>query len=60
MKQYEVEMSAMTCLGYTCCKSFITEVNFSVFVSVLSGGWGDIKSGFERRCRHGEYWGKYS
>jgi len=29
MKQYDVEMSAIACFGYTDCKLFMTDVNLS-------------------------------
>lgn len=38
MKQYDVEMSAMTGLGYTDCSEFITSVNLRVVSSPELGG----------------------
>ena len=40
MKQYDVEISAMACLGYTCCRLFMTEVKRREPSSAFSDGGG--------------------
>lgn len=43
MKQYDVEISSITGLGYTDCRLFMTEVNLSGSSSFASAG---VSAGF--------------
>lgn len=46
MKQYDVEISAIACFGYTCCKLFMTEVNLRDVSSDFEGIAGDFDNGW--------------